>query len=126
MSRGQSSLAGSPARLEARLAPLAMASARRPNPVFSDEYAAVRQVLVSARIRAGVSQRGLAARLGRAQSHVCRIELGERRVDVLEFYLIAKALGVNPTGLFSDIARGLDATPSAAPGLQQARARTLA
>jgi ribosome-binding protein aMBF1 (putative translation factor) len=126
MNRGQRSLGGSPGRSEVRLAPLAMASARRPNPVFSDEYAAVRQVLVTARMGAGVSQRGLAARLGKAQSHVCRIEQGERRVDLLEFYLIAKALGVNPTGLFSDIVRSLDAAPAAAPSLQQARTRALA
>ena len=37
---------------------------RRPNPVFSDEYGVVRDVLVAARREAGLSQRALAARLG--------------------------------------------------------------
>ena len=42
------------------------AATRRPNPVFSDEYAAIRGLLVEARGRAGLSQRQLAARIGNA------------------------------------------------------------
>ena len=41
---------------------------RRPNPVFSDEYGVVRDVLIGARREAGLSQRALAARLGNAPS----------------------------------------------------------
>ena len=81
---------------------------RRPNPVFSDEYRALVSVLVDARQRAGITQRGLAGGLGKASSHVQRIEGGQRRVDVLELYQIAKLLNVEPAGLFDQIAAKLD------------------
>jgi transcriptional regulator with XRE-family HTH domain len=82
---------------------------RRPNPVFSDEYHALVAVLAEARREAGVTQRGLAARLGKAASHVQRIESGQRRLDLLEFYQIAKLLEVEPATLFGRIAATLDA-----------------
>ena len=81
---------------------------RRPNPVFSDEYRALISVLVDARKRAGVTQRGLAGALGKASSHVQRIEGGQRRVDVLELYQIAKLLQVEPAQLFGEMASRLD------------------
>lgn len=82
---------------------------RRPNPVFSDEYRALVSVLVAARKRAGVTQRGLAGQLGKASSHVQRIEGGQRRVDALELYQIAKLLKLDPAELFDQIAAKLDA-----------------
>jgi transcriptional regulator with XRE-family HTH domain len=82
---------------------------RRPNPVFSDEYHALVDVLAQARKEAGVTQRGLAARLGKAASHVQRIEGGQRRIDILEFYQIAKLLELEPAQLFGRIAARLDA-----------------
>lgn len=86
-----------------------MAYARRPNPVFSDEYRLLRDALLDARRQAGVSQRDLAARIGRSHSHVVRIEVGQRRVDTLEFYRIARSLGVEPVQLFAEISSKLDA-----------------
>ena len=71
------------------------AATRRPNPVFSDEYAAIRGPLVEARGRAGLSQRQLAARIG--------IERGQRRIDTLEFLAIAVALDLCPAELFSNV-----------------------
>ena len=78
----------------------------RPNPVFSPEYAVVREAIVRARKRAGMSQRDLALRLGRSYSHVARIERGQRRVDVVHFYEIARALDVCPAGLFDELLTG--------------------
>lgn len=43
-----------------------------------------------------MSQRALADAVGREHSFVSRIELGERRVDVVEFYWIAQACGADP------------------------------
>jgi transcriptional regulator with XRE-family HTH domain len=83
--------------------------ARRPNPVFSPEYRALISVLAAARKQAGVTQRGLAAKLGKANSHVQRIECGQRRLDVLEFYQIARLLELDPASLFIQIASKLDA-----------------
>jgi transcriptional regulator with XRE-family HTH domain len=57
-------------------------------------------VLVEAREKAGLTQRGLAARLKRPHSFVGRIEAGERRIDVVEFIEIARVLDLDPTELF--------------------------
>lgn len=85
-----------------------MQFSRRPNPVFTVEYRALISVVVAARREAGVSQRGLAQRLGKANSHICMIERGQRRVDSLELYHIAKSLGISPSSLFARIEDKLD------------------
>jgi len=81
---------------------------RRPNPVFSDEYRALREVIIEARRNAGLSQRQFSALIGKPQSHVCCIERGQRRVDSLELYLMAKSLNLDPAALFGRIAERLD------------------
>lgn len=43
------------------------------------------------RKKAGLSQRALAARLGREQNFVARIEIGERRLDLIEFITYCEA-----------------------------------
>lgn len=87
---------------------------RRPNPVFSDEYEVVRAVLIGARRDAGLSQRALAARLGKTGSHVAMIERGQRRVDLLEFCRIADSLGVSADALVHRISEQLGALKRAA------------
>jgi ribosome-binding protein aMBF1 (putative translation factor) len=87
---------------------------RRPNPVFSDEYEVVRAVLIGARRDAGLSQRALAARLGKTGSHVAMIERGQRRVDLLEFCRIADSLGVSADALVQRISEQLGALKRAA------------
>ena len=82
---------------------------RRPNPVFSEEYRALRETILDARRRAGITQRELAKRIGKTPSHVACIERGERRIDTLEFYRIARALGLSPAALFTAVAEQLDA-----------------
>jgi ribosome-binding protein aMBF1 (putative translation factor) len=97
-----------------------MAFSRRPNPVFSEEYRCLVEVLVCARRQAGLSQRALARAMGKSQSHVSKIELGERRVDALEFHHMAEACGVEPAELYGRVAARLAAmrrpTPFAAVG----------
>ncbi|WP_332767676.1 helix-turn-helix domain-containing protein [Phenylobacterium sp.] len=83
---------------------------RRPNPVFSADYEPFREILIQARQSAGVSQRTLAARIGRSGSHVSMIEQGQRRIDILEFYLIVRSLGQNPTELFQRAAQRVAAS----------------
>ena len=74
-----------------------------PKSVFSDAYAAFLDVLISARKEAKMTQVELAAALGRPQPFISYIESGERRVDVIEFCAIAKALGLAPTALFERV-----------------------
>lgn len=84
-------------------------SMRRPNPVFSAEYELIRSIVVTSRVKAGVTQRSLAKRLGKSNSHVSLIERGQRRIDCLELYKIAQALSIDPEVLFREIAESLKA-----------------
>lgn len=61
------------------------------------EYRAFCDLLIRARQKAGLTQHAVARRLKRPQSFVAKYEGGERRIDVLEFIEIAKALGTDPT-----------------------------
>ncbi|MHA6770340.1 helix-turn-helix domain-containing protein [Sphingobium ummariense] len=65
----------------------------------TEGHIALMQALVAARRDCGLTQQDLAERLGRSQSFVAKIELGERRVEVVELVEIAKILGV-PTRQF--------------------------
>jgi transcriptional regulator with XRE-family HTH domain len=60
---------------------------------FSPLYEVFRARLVAIRRAAGLTQRQLADRLGRERSFVGRVELGERRLDVVEFYWFCQACG---------------------------------
>jgi len=61
--------------------------------------------LVAARDAAGLTQRDLAARLGKPPSWVAKIEGRERRLDLLEFIAIARALGLKEVDLLREIVR---------------------
>jgi transcriptional regulator with XRE-family HTH domain len=78
-----------------------------PKSVFTDAYASLLEVLVATRKRCGVSQVELARRLGKPQPFVSYFERGERRIDVIEFYAIARALRVDPEELFREVVRRL-------------------
>jgi transcriptional regulator with XRE-family HTH domain len=78
-----------------------------PKSVFSDAYAKFLRVLIDARKAAGVTQVELARALGRPQPFISYIETGERRVDVIEFCAIARALNVDPEELFAEVVRQL-------------------
>jgi transcriptional regulator with XRE-family HTH domain len=59
-------------------------------------YKKFREMLVLVRKSAGVTQAELSQRLGRPQSFVSKFERGERRLDVVEFGEVARALDVDP------------------------------
>ena len=64
--------------------------------VHSPEQLALRELLIAARNKAGLTQQKLAKRLGKPQSFVAKYEGGERRLDVIEFVVIARAIGADP------------------------------
>jgi transcriptional regulator with XRE-family HTH domain len=72
---------------------------------FTPLYEHFRRALVSMREAAGMTQRDLAKRLGRERSFVSRIELGERRLDVVEFFWVCHACGQDPAKVASDLMR---------------------
>lgn len=60
-----------------------------------NERRVLRQLLKEARQQAGLRQVDLAARMGVPQSLVSKIEVGERRLDLLELRAICEALGLS-------------------------------
>lgn len=67
--------------------------------VVSPAYQAAIAELRRAREQAGVTQRELARRLGKPVSFVNKIEIKERRLDVVELIAIARALAIAPDDL---------------------------
>ncbi len=62
--------------------------------------------MVRARKAAGLTQHALALRLKKPQSFVAKYEGGERRLDVVEFVAVARALGADPLKLMADFVAG--------------------
>lgn len=65
------------------------------------------EVLVDARRQSGMTQAQLAAAVGKDQSFISIIEGSQRRVDVLEFVALARAMGMSPVELFAKVADSL-------------------
>jgi transcriptional regulator with XRE-family HTH domain len=67
----------------------------------SKRYKALIGLLVARREAAGVTQADIAARLGKSQSFVARLESGQRRITVVEFMALAKILRFDPYKVIS-------------------------
>lgn len=76
-----------------------------PAPLNSPIYVQVRALLVQAREQAGLTQTEVAKRLNRVQSFVSKYELGERRLDVVDFIAVCDCLGVDPAVLLRQVRR---------------------
>ena len=77
--------------------------------VSSPSYKAAVRVLVEARSAAGLTQRDLAARIGRPYTVIANIERGERQIDVVEFVAIARALGIGEAELMARVGAAVGA-----------------
>jgi len=75
----------------------------------SDEYQNVLKKLVEMRKSAGFTQQKLADILEREQSFVWRIEHGERRLDVVEFFWVCEALGQDAKAVYAELAEAFKA-----------------
>ena len=60
-----------------------------------NESHVLRQLLKEARQQAGLRQVDLAVRMGVPQSLVSKIEVGERRLDLLELRAVCEVLGLS-------------------------------
>lgn len=74
----------------------------------------------AAREASGVSQQELARRLGKPQSYVSKAEMGERRLDVVEYLHFMRAIEGQPLALLRDIER--EYFPSKTPSGRERRA----
>ncbi|MCK1303793.1 helix-turn-helix transcriptional regulator [Bradyrhizobium sp. 24] len=72
----------------------------------SAEYARLIAALVAVRKDAGIRQQVLAKKLGRPQSFIAKYEGGERRIDVVEFIEIIRALDADPLKVYRDFLAG--------------------
>ena len=73
---------------------LSLSEGRSLKSLRSPQHKELRRQLVAARAKAGLTQQTLAGRLGRHQSFVAKYEGGERRLEVIEFVQICRAIGV--------------------------------
>ena len=69
--------------------------------IHTPEHLALRELLIAARKAGDLTQRDVAERIDRPQSFIAKYEGGERRVDVVEFVSIARALNQDPVKLFA-------------------------
>jgi transcriptional regulator with XRE-family HTH domain len=74
--------------------------------IHSPQHTKLRELLVAARKKAGLTQQDVADRIGRPQSFVAKYEGGERRLDVVEFLQIAAVLGADPARIVRALSAG--------------------
>ena len=74
--------------------------------VFTENYNMFLNLLVFARKQAGLTQKQVADKLRKNQSYISKYENGERRLDVIEFVDVAKAIGANPIKIFDELVSG--------------------
>lgn len=71
--------------------------------LHTPEYEYFRSLLVLARETAGMTQTEVSIKLSKPQSFVAKYEGGERRLDVIEFVDVCKALGVTPETILAKL-----------------------
>ena len=71
--------------------------------IFTKEYEAVLNRLISERKKRGITQQQIADYLGRPQSFVSKYERTERRLDVVEFIYVSQAIGISPAALLQEL-----------------------
>jgi DNA-binding transcriptional regulator YiaG len=71
-------------------------ASRLPKTIHTERHKKLRELLKARRKAAGLTQTVVAERLGRPPSYVAKYELGERRLDLLEFLDVARAIGFDP------------------------------
>ncbi len=72
------------------------------------EYQRLVELLGETRRAAELTQQQVADRLGKPQSYVAKVEGAERRIDVLEFAALVKAMDSNPTVLLDRLLSELE------------------
>ncbi|MCU1336352.1 MAG: putative transcriptional regulator [Bryobacterales bacterium] len=73
--------------------------------IFTPTYGQFRRLLVEAREQCGLTQTEVARKLSKPQSFVSKFERGERRLDLVEFLEIARALEIDPLKFIRKLVR---------------------
>jgi transcriptional regulator with XRE-family HTH domain len=75
--------------------------------VTSPTYEMAIRTVVELRKELGLTQRDVAARIGKPRSFISKVENRERRLDFVEFIALARALGVNPAAMLERVTAAL-------------------
>lgn len=78
--------------------------------IYSEGYATFLDLLRAERESRGLTQQGLASRLGTTQTRVSKCERGERRLDVLELYAWCNAIGISTSEFVKRLEEALQAS----------------
>jgi transcriptional regulator with XRE-family HTH domain len=76
--------------------------------VFTPAYSFLLNLLIARRGELGLTQLGLAEKLGRPQSFISKYERGERRLDLVELLDVAKALSLDPVVIVRKMQRQIE------------------
>lgn len=69
----------------------------------TDLYRKLAVELKVARVRSGMKQQEVADKLGEAQSYVSKVELGERRLDVVELQKLCRVYDLELTAFLKEL-----------------------
>jgi transcriptional regulator with XRE-family HTH domain len=77
--------------------------------LYTLEWESLCEQLAQIRVEQGLTQMELALRLGQPQSFVCKVESGQRKLDVRQFVIYVKCLGASPVEVLANF---MDAFPN--------------
>lgn len=72
-----------------------------------DKYELLQRMLIDARLKAGLKQADVAAKLGKPQSYISKVERGERGIDVIEYLEIAAVIEFDPVDFLDELIKRL-------------------
>ncbi len=75
--------------------------------IFTEAYARAVARLVALRKAKNLNQTQLGELVGKSQHWISYIERHERRLDIIEFYVLAQALGADPLALYAEVTDGV-------------------
>ena len=73
--------------------------------IYTQQHKRLCELLIEARKKASLTQTQIAERLGKPQSFVAKYEGGERRLDVVEFLAVTRAIGIDPEEVLRSVSR---------------------
>lgn len=88
--------------------------------IRSDGLLALGRAIIEIRTSRGMSQRQFADSLGCSNTFLAKIELGVRRLDVVEFVALARAMDVEAAELLVKIQEATPRTQKILPGKHEA------
>jgi transcriptional regulator with XRE-family HTH domain len=71
--------------------------------IYSKAQKSIALAFTKARKKAGFKQADLATAIKKHQSFISDIERGQRRIDVLEAFVVARAMGYDPVEFYASL-----------------------